>query len=212
MSASKIFALGAFGLVVGVVGWSGVVPHVYDGLVNGVTVLRTHTVYIEGVPESQKEISIWRIRLPDGIPRSSQGAVLFNDFDKDGRGKYYDIGVAGWLKDDKIISNPTDNRKHDFSAEYFAIEISNGLLEHTRFSNENYCISEDDARIGTSCTKNVPDCIVYMNYHGWNAYAGVPRETLYKTPDFVCKILRKNLDAWTISIDDLRQPQRVESK
>ena len=203
----SLFSVVVFAMVVI---WSSVIFYpTYVDIVNGVTTLRTHTIYLDGVSESQQKISIWRIKLPEGIPRSSVGDWIFDDFDQNRRGRYHGIGLASWLKEGNIVDNPTNQQQHDPSDEYFAIGISNGLLQYVRLADKDYCIPEGGIDNAKPCSKSTPSCTVYVNYHGWDAHAVVPRNTLYKTPELVCDILRKKLDEWTISIDDLRQPRRV---
>ena len=171
MSVFKIFTFGAFGLITIMVWRLGIIPPIYDGFVNGVTTLRTHTVYVDGVPTRQAKISSWRIKFPDGIPRTSDGATIFNDFDQRGSGRAgaFWMALASWLKNGSMIYNPTENAKHDFAAEYFAVVVDNMLLEYREFPKlvqRDYCLPNDGIKGRAPCLEGFPSCSISINYHG----------------------------------------------
>ncbi len=96
------------------------------------------------------------------------------------------------------------SRKAAGELEDFTISIGNGDGLGQRFPVD-YCITVDQrkAPTGVGCRPENKNCMIYASYFGWPLDVGVPRNSFYREPQKVCKVLRDTLRGWTTKIDSL---------
>lgn len=96
----------------------------------------------------------------------------------------------------------------------FGITVRNTLVR-TSVAGSDYCAKENELRstaakgkslLPARCIDRHKNCSIHLNYHGWPVKLSVQKDGIYRDAARACQILRSTIDAWTISVDDLRQP------
>ena len=185
-------------------------------------VMRSWVEWVGSTPTKGSNIKEWRLNIPskfsiDRIPlfRSPafDPAAVGND---DGR-NFVSLSSLLDPSGSVVPYSGAGDRNRSFS-----IFIANGFVEGS-VAQDDYCLTADalhemrkrgQDRYGifplSTCREASTDCFVSLNYHGWPTEAAVARDGLYREPQKVCQILRDTLDAWTISIDELRRTPKTE--
>jgi len=199
--------------------WSAVVVFILWGLYpitigrNTVT-LRSRAQYDDGRIATGHRVREWRLQVPSNFGVGTYYVWSNPPFDpstnRGGQLAYLNsnIDTTGAV----VPYRPT-SEGHGNPNRQFAITMSAAPLQEYQLARDDYCLTDDDiVRLrskrdqsygGTGCQK--PACNVWMNYFGWQAHVSVDSGGLYRDPQRVCAILRRTLDSWTATIDDLRQ-------
>lgn len=214
------FLLWATASALFIAGWWALYPFIRDR--HDIT-LRTWTEYVGEEAVRSERVKEWRFKLPKqfGVSRYrswTEPAFDLNERSTDQGGQSIRLNSRLTAQDEVVAYTGSGDANLAFG-----LSISNGLLDEYRSAQSNYCLTYDDIqRIRaqrsadqgrtrqSQCRDSSVNCRIWLNYHGWEVNVGVSRTGLYLQPERVCGILRKTLDAWTISIDDLRRKPNNE--
>lgn len=122
-----------------------------------------------------------------------------------GSGNHSGLSILADLSNTgKIV--PLTNPRAKNLVSVFSITLKNALV-HTRFLSKEFCVPEwEYSTVDTpkACREKV-NCSINFNYFGWPVRVALRNEFAFEYPKY-CYLARKQLDAWTVGIDDLRNP------
>lgn len=170
-------------------------------------ILRTEMRIVAGKAAVSERVREWHLKIPQEFRMHQHrkweiSPAYFQDKTR-GAGNNAGLRILGELTNTGKIVPMTNPRAKNITS-VFSIRVRNDMV-HNRFLGKEFCVPEwQYSTVDTqkSCRKKV-NCSIYLSYSGWPVGVSVRNDFAIDYAKY-CDLARKQLDLWTVRIDDLR--------